>query len=116
MSIKGQNCLVEKFRGYTVLDEWEMDLLDSLQVNERPYTRGGIVHPESSMADFLYVVRSGWFAGVKELSDGNRVIVEVALPGDVIGLRDVTFKQHLSALQCLSKDAVICEFSKYQLH
>lgn len=116
MRNEGPNCLVEKFRGYTELETWEAELLDALQVDVHEYSRGNFVHSDVSAAGHLYVVRSGWFAGVKELADGSRVIVEVALPGDVVGLRDITFRQHLSALQCLSRHAIICPFSKDQLH
>ena len=42
--------------------------------------------------------------------------VRRSLPGDVVGLRDVTFPDHLSGLQCISKRAVICPFPKRQLH
>ena len=116
MNNEGPSCLVEKFRGYTELETWEAELLDSLQVNERYLGRGDTVHADGSPAECLYVVRSGWFASVRELVDGSRMILEVALPGDVIGLRDVTFRQHMIALQSLSKNAVICPFSKVELH
>lgn len=116
MSNEESNCLVEKFRGYTELEQNEEALLRALQVDERPVSKGSYVHGDNTASKLLYVVKSGWFAGVKELADGGRVIVEVGIPGDVIGLRDITFSQHLSALQCLSRDAVICPFSKTQLH
>lgn len=110
------SCLVEKFSNYKELLDWEIELLDALQVDERSFEQGGVVHPDRAPANRLYVVRAGWFAAIKELSDGSRMIVEVALPGDVVGLRDVTFRQHLSGLQCLSRHGVICPFSKTQLH
>ncbi|WP_078120421.1 Crp/Fnr family transcriptional regulator [Thiosocius teredinicola] len=116
MATKEHNCLVEKFRTYTELDEAEETLLNGLQVDERPIEAGNFVHTDGARSEHLYVVKSGWFASVKELVDGTRAITEVALPGDVIGLRDVTFRQHLSSLQCLSSHAVICPFTKRQLH
>ena len=38
------------------------------------------------------------------------------MPGDIIGLRDITYKNHLSALISLTNNAVICPFTKQQLH
>lgn len=116
MNDLNSTCLIEKFKVYTDLDDWEIDLLYALQVDERHFERGEFVHPDGAPANRLYVIYSGWFGGIKELADGSRMIVEVFLPGDVVGLRDVTFRQHLSALQCLSREAVICPFSKVQLH
>ncbi|MCB1859331.1 MAG: Crp/Fnr family transcriptional regulator [Gammaproteobacteria bacterium] len=116
MNDDGPNCLVEKFRGYTELDTWEAELLNSLQVDEQHFEHNAFVHADGSRTVRLYVVRSGWFASIRDLADGNRVVLEVALPGDVIGLRDVTFRQHMTALQCLSKHGIICPFSKVHLH
>ena len=110
------SCLVEKFSNYTELEDWEVSLLDALQSDVRTYERGQFVHRDTDTASRLYVVHSGWFASVKELANGTRAIVEVSLPGDVVGLRDVTFPDHLSGLQCISKRAVICPFPKRQLH
>lgn len=110
------NCLVQKFRAYSDLNETDIELLNELHVNERPADRGDIVHQDESPSTHLYVVKSGWFASVKELCDGGRAITELALPGDVIGLRDMTYARRLSALHCLSNNAVICPFTKVRLH
>jgi CRP-like cAMP-binding protein len=110
------NCLVQKFLGYSELSEMEIDLLNELQVDERPMDKGEQAHKDGSASTHLYVIKAGWFASTKELIDGGRAITEIALPGDIIGLRDITYKQHLSALRCLSNDAVICPFTKKQLH
>lgn len=110
------NCLVQKFKGYSNLNEADIHLLDQLQVDEQPADRGDVMHQDESPATHLYVVKSGWFASVKELSDGGRAITELALPGDVIGLRDITYAHRLSALHCLSNNAVICPFTKARLH
>jgi len=110
------NCLVQKFLSYTTLNEAEIALLNGLQVDEIPHNRGGIVHRDGADSSHLHVVKAGWFARIKELSDGRRAITEIAVPGDVVGLRDITFQKHFSALQCLSNNAVICPFSKAQLH
>lgn len=116
MSQGVDNCLVQKFLGYTELTEIEIDLLNELQVDEQPLDKGEEVHCDGAASTHLYVIKAGWFASIKELSDGGRAITEIALPGDIIGLRDITYKQHLSALQCLSNNAVICPFTKEQLH
>lgn len=78
--------------------------------------KGNEVHADGTASTHLYVIKAGWFASIKELSDGGRAITEIALSGDIIGLRDITYKHHLSALQCLSSNAVICPFTKEQLH
>lgn len=116
MTVEVNNCLAQKFLAYTELNDTEIELLNSLQVDERPFDKGDAVHSDGSPSRNLYVVRAGWFASVKDLSDGSRSVTEVALPGDIIGLRDITYQRHLSALQCLSNNAVICPFTKAQLH
>ena len=54
-------------------------------------------------------LRSGWAYSYRHLENGDRQILEVFLPGDIIGLREFAFSQRLENVRMIS-DGVICHF------
>jgi CRP/FNR family transcriptional regulator, anaerobic regulatory protein len=71
-----------------------------------------VAHP------LVYRLRSGWACQLRKLSDGRKAIVDIYLPGDVIGL-DAALNtrpiENVVALTTLAVDAMIAEDGLYGL-
>jgi CRP-like cAMP-binding protein len=109
-----ESCLVQQFRAYGPLAEADRDLLLALEKDERSYGRDERVYGQGDAVKSLYVVKSGWACVHCLLDDGRRQIVDIKLPGDLIGLREVAFVETMSGVSTLT-EAVLCPFSKPRL-
>lgn len=73
---------------------------------------GNVAHP------LVYRLRSGWACQFRKLTDGRKAIVDIYLPGDVIGL-DAALNtrptENVAALTSITVDAMIAEDGLYGL-
>ncbi len=72
---------------------------------------GATLLEEGQSSPFLYTVRSGWAIRFKLLPDGRRQIVNVALPGDLLGLQVSLFDVMEHSVQALT-DMTLCCFPR----
>lgn len=77
--------LAERLGRYLRLVETERRALEELEEGERAIPRGLVLRAEHAPARELYVVRKGWLYSSMLLSDGNRQILSLHLPGDIAG-------------------------------
>jgi CRP/FNR family transcriptional regulator, anaerobic regulatory protein len=56
--------------------------------------------------DVLYRLRAGWAYRFRDLSNGSRAIVDIHLPGDLIGLDTVLCSKPVTNVRCLTTAAV----------
>ena len=110
----GESCLVQQFRAYGPLRDADRDLLLALEKDERAYGRDARIYGQGEAVSSLYVIKTGWVCVHCLLDDGRRQIVDVKLPGDLIGLREVAFVETMSGATTLT-EAVLCPFSKPRL-
>lgn len=54
----------------------------------------------------VYRVRSGWFAQVRALPDGRSQIIEIFLPGDLVGVKTMFLVRQSEAVEALTVAAV----------
>jgi len=80
-----QSCLAERFSRYLQLGESERQTLVKLEENERFLPRGTVLLAEHAPAREIFVVRRGWVYSSMLLSDGNRQILSLHLPGELAG-------------------------------
>jgi CRP/FNR family transcriptional regulator, anaerobic regulatory protein len=52
--------------------------------------------------DHVYWLRSGWVCRSRPHPDGGRRIISLALPGDLVGLKNLLFARHADSLECLT--------------
>lgn len=104
-----RSCLVHKLSNYRELDEQECELLRHIQRDEQDYAVGDVVRRQGLDSGMLYVVKEGWFGISRLLPEGESQLVEVKLPGDVIGMEEVGFVTSKADVIALS-DGVLCPF------
>ncbi|WP_372972783.1 Crp/Fnr family transcriptional regulator [Marinobacter sp.] len=108
------SCIIRHFEHYAELGEKDRELLASLEKTPKDYSKGTLIWQEGMDADHFYTVRSGWACSLRNMEDGSRQVVDLYVPGDVVGLRDFAFRRRASNLLTVT-DASLCPFPKRRL-
>ncbi len=108
------SCIVTNFQNYTELTESECELLDSLEKSPTAYRRHSFVWEQGDSSDNFYTVRKGWACSFRDMEDGSRQVLDIYVPGDIIGLREFAFRKRISGLMVLT-NAELCAFPKRRL-
>jgi CRP/FNR family transcriptional regulator len=67
---------------------------------------GELLTTSAGPRDAIYLIRAGWACQFRDLADGRRAIVDVYLPGDVIGLDAVLRTRRLEDVLTLTSVAI----------
>lgn len=104
-----KSCIIRHFSHYCSLNEDEKQLLSNLEESPSEIKAGTLLWQMGDSADEFCTLRSGWAYSYRHLENGDRQILEVFLPGDIIGLREFAFAQRLENVRMIN-DGVICHF------
>lgn len=80
----------------------------------RKYAAGQTILFEEDRFDMLYAVISGWIGNTRHLEDGSEQILDIFLPGQLVGLRQLATPQALVGYQALT-EAEVCLIDKHCL-
>lgn len=108
------SCIVKHFQYYASISEAEQDLLASLEKNPKSYLKNSYLWHQGDASECFYSLKKGWVCSYREMEDGSRQVLDVYVPGDVIGLRDFAFQRRVSGLRLLT-DGELCAFPKTRL-
>lgn len=108
------SCIIRHFNHYANLTEDDKQLLCELERSPVDTRAGQLLWQESESAEEFCTLRSGWAFSFRHLEDGSRQILELYLPGDIIGLREFAFSQRLAGVMMID-DGVICRFPHQHL-
>lgn len=86
------SAISRKLGGLILLSATEVEFLESIQNNRVRIEKGDTFVQEGSEFLATFIIRSGWVARERNIGDGRRQIISLALPGDFIGLH-VNFKR-----------------------
>lgn len=109
-----ESCIAEHFQHYASLDPQEIQFLESLEHKTLSYPRNSLLWHEGSEASNFYIVRHGWAYSSRILNNGSRQVLDVFLPGDLIGLGDYAYKHRLNNAHALL-DIELCTFSRNRI-
>nr|WP_290443871.1 Crp/Fnr family transcriptional regulator [Halomonas sp. Mc5H-6] len=84
-------------------------MLISLEDSPTDIKAGTLLWEIGDPANEFCTLKSGWAYSYRHLENGDRQILEVFLPGDIIGLREFAFNQRLENVRMIN-DGVICHF------
>jgi len=96
------------------LNSSELELLALLEKDPREYPRDHVLAPAGAEAERLFMLKKGWACAMRTLADGQRQVLDVFLPGQIMGLREMNFLTNLSEFRTLTP-VVICSFPRQQL-
>ncbi|ENO12967.2 Crp/Fnr family transcriptional regulator [Marinobacter nanhaiticus D15-8W] len=108
------SCIIKHFEHYSPLSDSDKALLDSLEKGPKSYVKGTTVWDQGSSSDHFYTVKNGWAFSHRVLEDGSRQVLDIFVPGDIVGLREFAFNKRVSGLTVMS-DAELCAFPKTRL-
>ena len=104
-----ESCIVRHFSFFSPVSEEDQALLALLEDNATPVRAGTILWVERDDAHEFCTLKRGWAFSYRELENGTRQILEIYLPGDIIGLREFAFSQRLAGVQMV-EDGEVCFF------
>ncbi|GEN27927.1 Crp/Fnr family transcriptional regulator [Halovibrio variabilis] len=103
------SCIIRHFSHYCSLSSGEKQLLMTLEDSPTDIKSGTLLWEMGDPANEFCTLKSGWAYSYRHLEDGDRQILEVFLPGDIIGLREFAFSQRLENVRMID-DSVVCHF------
>lgn len=109
-----QSCILHHFSHYCSLSTAEKALLVSLEESPTDIKAGSLLWELGDPAGEFCTLKSGWAYSYRHLENGDRQILEIYLPGDIIGLREFAFSQRLESVRMIT-DGVICHFPHKRL-
>lgn len=104
-----KSCIIRHFSHYCSLNEEEKQLLRTLEESPTNIKAGALLWETGDPAKEFCTLKSGWAYSCRHLENGDRQILEVFLPGDIIGLREFAFSQRLENVRLIT-DGVVCHF------
>ncbi len=109
-----KSCILKHFGSYADLEPCHEDLLSSLEKSPKTISAEDVLCHEGDSAEAFYTVLSGWLYSYRHMEDGTRQVLDIYVPGDVIGLREFAFSHRLTSTAALT-DAEVCEFPKSRM-
>lgn len=104
-----QSCMVRHFQYFADLSHSEIELLSTLEKSPEQLKSGDALWREGERAEEMAVLSHGWACSSYVLEDGSRMILDIFMPGDVIGLREYALDAHQSTIEAIT-DCTFCRF------
>lgn len=108
------SCIVKHFESYAKLDEKDRQLLLSLEEGPQEWPKNSILWQQGDKSDCFYTLSKGWACSFRNMEDGTRQVLDVYVPGDIVGLREFSFQTRITSVVMLS-DAELCAFPREHL-
>lgn len=80
------------------LPEEEQAILQAMPARARVLESGASIHRENAPTDSVYAVHKGWAAAKKGLADGSVQLLDIFVPGQIIGLREIGGENSLATV------------------
>lgn len=111
---KSTSCIVEQFGRLVDLSDKEKTLLKTLEKNPKHYASGDLICEAGSSVSCFFTLQSGWAYSTRVLADGQRQVLDIFLPGQLMGVRDIGFNRSLSDFIALT-DVEACPFPQRRI-
>lgn len=92
---ESNSCLFSKISYYRSLNDREESWLTELERDRRSWPARRRIQRSGEGVELLYVVRRGWLYSTEDLPKGKRHVRGIFLPGDIIGLSDITLRESI---------------------
>jgi CRP-like cAMP-binding protein len=95
--------LVERLGSYLSLTPAEVEFLQSLHEPTRKFGRHRDIIVAGHRYDHVFILLSGFVSRFKVLPDGKRLVLNVGLPGDLIGFPACMFETAVNSVSSLTE-------------
>lgn len=105
------SCIINNLGRYISLENSDKARL--LNLESTPFSIEGkeAIWHVNSPVEKLYSIQSGWAYTMRDNLDGARQVVDILIPGDIIGLRDFTYKNHFTEARMITR-GTLCPFTQ----
>lgn len=104
-----ESCVTQNLSHHMTIGEHEARLLAELEHDPLNVKKGYPLWQDGQRPDQLYTLRSGWAYSFHCLGNDTIRVLDIFLPGDLMGIRDATLPHHYTTAAMLT-DGVICPF------
>ncbi|MBZ9559945.1 MULTISPECIES: Crp/Fnr family transcriptional regulator [unclassified Modicisalibacter] len=96
------------------LSDTDMHLLAELEQTPQPVSRGQTLWKAEDVPRTLYTLRRGWAYSMHRSESGEGQVLDIFLPGDLMGIRELTLPAHSTDVVMLTS-GVVCPFPAERL-
>lgn len=104
-------CPLRAFEHFREFAPAELAFVKTFKIGELVVDAGAGIIAEGTNSAHLYTVLEGWAFRYQTLENGNRQILNFALPGDFVGLQSSMFNEMDHSVDALSK-VKLCVFAR----
>ena len=108
------SCIESRLSHYVELTASEKKLLADLEAAPEERGAGEVLFHETDPVDYLYIVKKGWLLSSNLLVDGERQILQMHFPGDLLGCASIAFSNAVATVTSVSP-VVVCKFPRSNL-
>jgi CRP-like cAMP-binding protein len=108
------SCIVGQFQRIADLSTEEADLLDAFEREPRVHEEGAVLWEVGAPVREFHTLTRGWACSMCVLPGGERQVLEVFLPGQIMGLRELGFLRTQASLVALT-EIEACPFPRQRL-
>lgn len=98
--------IMQNLANHIAFTERERRLVSALEGQQQIVSKGTRLWAPDEPPRYLYSVHQGWAYTFHRTEDNSEQILDVSLPGDVMGLRDLTFTTHYTTTEMLTDGIV----------
>jgi CRP/FNR family transcriptional regulator, anaerobic regulatory protein len=109
-----ERCPLRGFDIFRNFSAEEVKFLNRFKVGELKVEAGGAVLNEGGPSPHFYTVLTGWGIRYKMLEDGQRQILNICLPGDLVGLQSAVLHDMQHSVSALT-DMLFCVFERRRI-
>ena len=114
MNKHSTSCIVAQFEQFADLNGTERELLRALEKDPREYPADSVMARDGGSARHFFTLMKGWACAIRELAEGQRQVLDIFLPGQIMGLRDIGFDRNLTERRTIT-NVTACPFPRQRL-
>ncbi|KXS38720.1 MAG: Crp/FNR family transcriptional regulator [Halomonadaceae bacterium T82-2] len=107
-------CVSDNLMHFLALSDTDKRLLAELEQSPRSVARGHMLWEAADTPHTLYTLRCGWAYSMHKSESGEEQVLDVFIPGDLMGIRELTFPAHSTDVVMLT-EGVVCPFPAERL-
>lgn len=108
------SCIVDQFQRLAHLDDEERSLLAALEGELEHFQANQPLQAAGQPISNFFTLHSGWACAVRLLPDGQRQVLDIFLPGQLMGLHDIGLVHAQSELVAMT-EVEACAFPRQHL-
>ncbi|WP_424972765.1 Crp/Fnr family transcriptional regulator [Dinoroseobacter sp. S76] len=113
-SSTNDSCLATRLSRYVALTQDEAKFVARMERDARPMTRRQSIFEIGDVTNELHVIKYGWALVYGQPVRGRRPIIHIYLPGDVMGMAELS-QPHAKHATVMRTDGMVCPFPRAAL-